>query len=268
MAKRKIHEFNFQKDGAHVALVDKAANLQEVLTLKAEDEVQVTLSMRNFLTKFFDMWCDDAEILAGVLGYEVSNENDKGTVVSYDDFIRSRIDSIQLLKSEVPETLPLSIATKVIELEKEFSDIIEAGKTPADINPEGEIEMEKAEISVEELEVLKAAAQQVEELQKSINDLKADKQALEAVAAEKAKNEMTEVVKGYSFVQDQEALVEFLLKSEGSDVVLLSLEKARDAINAAVTVEAGNAQDVVVEETTEKSAVVSSVENILKARKA
>jgi vacuolar-type H+-ATPase subunit I/STV1 len=34
-AKRKITEFNFEEDGAHVALVDKAANEQTVLVMKA-----------------------------------------------------------------------------------------------------------------------------------------------------------------------------------------------------------------------------------------
>lgn len=36
-AKRKILDFNFESEGAHVALVDKAANLQEVLVMKSLD---------------------------------------------------------------------------------------------------------------------------------------------------------------------------------------------------------------------------------------
>lgn len=39
-AKRKITNFNFESEGAHLAMVDKAANLQEVLVMKAVEPLE------------------------------------------------------------------------------------------------------------------------------------------------------------------------------------------------------------------------------------
>lgn len=39
-ATRRITKFNFESEGAHVALVDAAANLQEVLVMKSADPVK------------------------------------------------------------------------------------------------------------------------------------------------------------------------------------------------------------------------------------
>lgn len=43
-AKRRITKFNFEKEGAHLSLVDKAANLQEVLVMKALEQPEKNLS--------------------------------------------------------------------------------------------------------------------------------------------------------------------------------------------------------------------------------
>ena len=108
-AKRKIHKFDFSNDEAHVALVDKAANMQEVLVMKAaEPEVRITTSMRTFLEKFFNLWGDDSRILAGILGY--STEYDWEDEESYEDYIQSKVDQVVLLKGKtISDTLPESI---------------------------------------------------------------------------------------------------------------------------------------------------------------
>lgn len=249
-AKRRIHSFNFKDEGCHVALVDKAANLQEVLVMKAQEkEVTVTLSMREFLQKFFNMWSDEAAELAGILGYSTGYENQ---AVSVDEYINGKVEAVSLLKSEdtIPDTLPESIAYKVLELQKQFEENISntSKDSPSEeINVEkekGESVLDTTEISVEELEVLKSQAKQNEEIAAQLEELKVFKAMAEDLKKEKeerAKQEMTDVVKGYSFVPEEasEKLVAFLMKSEGAEVILDVLEKARDAISATVGEEAG-----------------------------
>lgn len=77
-AKRKLSDINFQKEGAHIALVHKnqggganghnysmlikATNSSEEF-LKKVQQIRVTMDLPEFLWRFFGMWEDDAELL-------------------------------------------------------------------------------------------------------------------------------------------------------------------------------------------------------------
>lgn len=89
-AKRRLSDINFEKDGSHLALVHKvqggAASGYSTLVMKATDkyseefikkasQVKVTLSLPDFLEKFFHVWGEDAELLATLFGYEPSEDN-------------------------------------------------------------------------------------------------------------------------------------------------------------------------------------------------
>ena len=112
IAKRKLSNFNFEAEGAHIALVHKdqggPANgvdyalitkaTKDITTKEVEKaaEVTVTLSMVDFLQKFFSMWYSDAQVLATVLGYEVESE-------TYDSnaWLEERVAGISIMKSLV-----------------------------------------------------------------------------------------------------------------------------------------------------------------------
>lgn len=89
-AKRKLTDINFEKEGSHLALVHKVqgggANGRTTLVMKATDkyspefiekasQVKVTLSLPDFLEKFFHVWGEDAELLATLFGYEPSEDS-------------------------------------------------------------------------------------------------------------------------------------------------------------------------------------------------
>lgn len=88
-AKRKLTDITFEHEGAHLALVHKAqggaANGYKTLVMKSVDnrspefiekasQVKVTLSLPDFLEKFFHVWGEDAELLATLFGYEPSED--------------------------------------------------------------------------------------------------------------------------------------------------------------------------------------------------
>lgn len=90
-AKRKLTNIDFQKEGSHLALVHKVqgggANNYTTLVMKATDkytpefiqkasQVKVTLSLPDFLEKFFHVWGEDADVLAAMFGYEPSEDNE------------------------------------------------------------------------------------------------------------------------------------------------------------------------------------------------
>ena len=89
-AKRKLTDINFEKEGSHLALVHKVqgggANGRTTLVMKATDkyspefiekasQVKVTLSLPDFLEKFFHVWGEDAEVLATLFGYVPSEDS-------------------------------------------------------------------------------------------------------------------------------------------------------------------------------------------------
>lgn len=88
-AKRRLSNINFEKEGSHLALVHKmqggSANGYKTLVMKSVDnrspefiekasQVKVTLSLPDFLEKFFHVWGEDAELLATMFGYEPSED--------------------------------------------------------------------------------------------------------------------------------------------------------------------------------------------------
>ena len=88
-AKRKLTDINFENEGSHLALVHKdqggAASGYKTLVMKSVDnrypefiekasQVKVTLSLPDFLEKFFHVWGEDAELLATLFGYEPSED--------------------------------------------------------------------------------------------------------------------------------------------------------------------------------------------------
>lgn len=110
-AKRRLKNFNFEAEGAHVALVGKhqggpangyttlitksTAGIPETFVEKA-DMVKVTMTIQEFLRRFFGLYYEDAEILARILGYDTENDSE---AESYEDYIQSKIDSVEIMKS-------------------------------------------------------------------------------------------------------------------------------------------------------------------------
>ena len=112
-AKRKLSDISFEKEGAHVALVSKEqggpANAHDyALVLKAANftdehiqkasKIRVTMDITEFLQKFFGVYYTDSYILAQALGFDTTSDDAEETN-SYEDYITSQVQSIEVLKS-------------------------------------------------------------------------------------------------------------------------------------------------------------------------
>lgn len=111
--KRKLSNIDFSREDAHIALTSKTINggpangADYALVMKAANQtesiekmqqVQVTLELPEFLRRFFNMYYEDAEVLAQLLGY-VEEEDESESEDSYDAYIKERINSFTILKS-------------------------------------------------------------------------------------------------------------------------------------------------------------------------
>jgi len=114
-AKRKLTDIDFSGETSHIALVHKeqggcASGANYKLALKNTNfsqefiekmqQIRVTLSVPDFLEKFFHLYGSDAEVLARMLGY-VPEENDEEEYDSnwYENYIQEKLDSFEILKS-------------------------------------------------------------------------------------------------------------------------------------------------------------------------
>jgi hypothetical protein len=115
--KTLIEDLSFDHDSSHVALVGPivggpANGSPEALMLKASEtftdeviekasKVQVTLPIEEFLTKFFNLYYDDAEVLARAMGYttQAMEYEADAESVQYTSYIDSKVQSIQIMKS-------------------------------------------------------------------------------------------------------------------------------------------------------------------------
>jgi hypothetical protein len=118
-AKRKLSDFNFDYEGAAVALVGPsvggAANGHTTLLTKSlkdvteeevskASEVQVTLNIVDFLTRFFNLWYEDAIVLAMIFGYETDafdSSSHMDYMDEYEENIKERASAFKVMKSVV-----------------------------------------------------------------------------------------------------------------------------------------------------------------------
>ena len=216
-AKRKLSNISFEHEGAHVALVGKAnggpAILHDyALVLKANkfseefvekmQQVRVTMELPDFLQKFFGMWSEDAKVLATMMGYEKPESDDEEKVQSYEDYIQSKMEAFEILKSahesdnltavlsELDEEQYLAMLKDQELIEKAFENEskLSASAEADDTSPASEVKEEEvsASINKENLEKSTMDENQKEMVEKATLDLLQKSFDEQKVALEKA----------------------------------------------------------------------------------
>jgi len=280
-AKRRLLKFNFEEEGAHVALVSKGANGVPLLIAKsvnnlpsvsdyvkvqkALEQITVTLSMEEFLRKFFDMWYDDAETLVKIMGMQTEHEywkEQNPEPMEDSSWLEEKVSKFQLMKSLHENTVSNVDADDFIEI-LALQETIE--KALLEHNPKGDplvetVNVEKAqyeqlEKNANEKEVAVAKAAQLENevatLQEELNVIKAAK---EASALEVVKAQLVGLV-----AEDQlEGVAKSLhaLGAEAAQPIIDSMTAAKTAVEKSTLFEeTSHADEVVVEKSAaEKSA--------------
>lgn len=147
-AKRIIKEFDFESEGASVHLVSKkqggAANGFKTLIMKSQatqelpdvednieikkklEQVTVTMSMEEFLRKFFDMYYYDAELLTAMLGFETEAEAsaESSEPFDYTSYLQEKVSSFEIMKSMHEGSLESFTASDYVTI-LEFQEKIE-----------------------------------------------------------------------------------------------------------------------------------------------
>ncbi len=240
-AKRKITEFDFTSEGAHVAIVDKAANLQEVLVMKSAKaseeeiskavEVNIKMPLLHYFTRFLDIDIDSAEKIAGLMGYTFEDLYEEDGMNGFQEMVENNLQALTISKSKESE-----------DFLKAYQDFKNKYLTKAtQSNEENTMTTENTQDLQIELEKAKA---QVADLQKAKEDLEKAKEEKEQL--EKAFSEVNDTVKVLKAAEEKRKEAEYLEKAKEHTAVVNDELPAEDFAKALRAVENVEGADVIV----------------------
>lgn len=245
-AKKRLKDVTFDHETAHLALCSKeqgAANNQEsAVLLKSKNfspeliakaqRVQVTMDLPEFLRKFFDMWYDDAEVLARMFGY-VPDETEYEPY----DWIEERLSAFEILKS-VHEAKDMSVAlaslsenqySMILDDQELFLKSMKEFESNSGVDNSAETKVEKVEpVGSKQKQVKKEKKVAQETIEKAAYDtlqaqmdaqkeeLQKARDALEAIQKEKAEILLKSRIDAVTAVVSDEAQVALIMKAAGA----------------------------------------------------
>lgn len=280
--KRRLTDIRFDHEGAHVAVVHRdqggPANGMTVLTIKAVNDipeevlekatqVSVTMDFEEFLVKWFNMYYEDAEVLAKLLGME--KEDQPSDMYDYQGehrrWIEEKVSAIQIMKSiyasqDVKKALnALSYKDSLAVLEAQ--ELLE--KAMSSVSSEGDnVSVKKAEMDSPSKTHTEETMEK-EMIQKALHEelvTKAVTEAVEVVKAEKAAQE--EVLKAVQAELEvfKAAQAEAVVKARKEALAGVLVEDAVEAMFKATEVLSQEAFETVVKSLVEKAAQLEESE--------
>ena len=264
--KRKLKGIDFSGENSHIALVSKnqggpanGANYHLVLKnvdnpspefIQKMQAIQVTMTIPDFLERFFMLWEEDVEFLSQLLGYVEPPEDEQAEAMDdYNKWIEERFQSFSIIKSlheakSLPEALSklteqdyLDVLTAQAEIEKVLKAL---DKEPKGSEADTSIKVEKTKVEApaskltnknKEKNMTQATPEMVEKaallaLEKSMSETKVELQkALDQVKA-------FEDEKKQAIVKSKTETIQAIIKDEKQSQVIikaaLALEKQED----------------------------------------
>lgn len=213
---------------------------------KALRQVQVTLSMEEFLQKFFGLYYSDSRVLAKILGYEIEGENEEA-VKEYTSYIDEKVQAIQLLKADSfnGEEDFLSLTSEQQEQVTALQVKFEKGLLS--VNTEGASGLQKATVNSdnanstngekenmsEMTKIIEDQNAKMAEMQKSLDAIVEENKALKQERAEEEKDALLRKADDLEFLGEGKAEFVAMLKSNDTDVILgvmAQMQKAQEAL--------------------------------------
>lgn len=274
-AKRKLSEISFDHEGAHLALCSKsqgaANNWNKALIMKGHNfspefiqkmqAIQVTMTIPDFLERFFMLWEEDVEFLSQLLGYVEPPEDEQAEAVDdYNKWIEERFQSFSIIKSlheakNLPDALSklteqdyLDVLTDQAVIEKALTEFTKGAKPEANTSAKN-VENTKVEASASKKKKEKQMTQETEMVEKAA--LTAIEKAMQETQVELQKAK--ELVKQYE-EEKKEAIVKS--KTDAVKAVVKDEKQAAVVVKAALALDSQEDFDALVEVFKSMNAVI------------
>lgn len=224
-ARKRLSNFNFEGEGSHVALVGKhqggPANGVTTLLTKATnaitDEqvdkatmVQVEMNIVDFLTTFFNLWYEDAVILAKIMGLDTEPEEQEESEDWWEKYINEQVSAVTLMKSLVMDKSEAEVhkaiaslkpeeLLKLLETQKKFEQALSSQEGVNVSNGTTSPSVEKSNNKGNEMSEFVTKAVHEEQISKAVEEAVAkavEEKEKEIVAKQVELDAALEVVKG------------------------------------------------------------------------
>lgn len=240
-AKRRLSNIDFNKEGAHIALCSKeqgaannynAALMFKGVTFSQEmiekmQQVRVTMELPDFLRKFFDLYYEDAEILAMFMGYvKPEKETDE---FDYQKYLEDKVNSFEIIKNlyetdSIPDTMSKVNENQYLQLlldqemlEKAFKKIEKARKESKSVNSDGD-----TSVASEVVKEVKPSDVNKQKGSESMTIVEKQVEMVEKSALDSAKSELEQAKEILKAAQDE------ILKFKQAEKERADKEKAKD----------------------------------------
>jgi len=248
--------------GLNKAILLKATGVritpESLELMKAAKEVRVEMSFEDFLSRFFSLWGEDAAVLAKLLGFESSIDEEMDEDDSWEERRKKRleekVEAVSILKALHTKekdffSLDLKEQKDVLAIQEKFEKGLQEievnkglseGTNPSDakvaLNKKGDVDdkdtkrvgEKMTEVNKDYQDLVKS----VESLQKALDAEKTAREALEKKEEQRIEKAFIEKAKEFPFVEDAEAFGK-ILKSLDEEValsILGILEKAKTSV--------------------------------------
>jgi hypothetical protein len=265
---RKLSDFDFEREGASVSLVGPsvggAANGRKTLVTKSThnidkehvekaSQVTVTMNIVDYLYRFFDLWYEDAVVLARIFGYDTTPDEVETNDNWYDNYIQEKVDAVSIMKSLVVDKSPDEVKKAVSELspqdylkviksqeifEQNFDKVKADIKKSSDKQTEGVTESNKDSISPNVDTIKNKEDLMSEFISKSAHDSKVKEEIEKALSPLKTKLEQAEeIIKQFETAKKeavakarQEKIATVEKDAEAAKELFTSLESVSDDV--------------------------------------
>lgn len=245
-AKRHLVDFDFEGEGSAVHLVSKkqggAANGHTVLIKKSNatdhlpdvedvniqkklEQIQVTMSMEEFLRKFFDMWYDEAELLTAMLGFQTEYEammESESEPMDHASYIAEKLSGFEIMKSmyensENKESVSaldfVTILETQMKIEKQLNEEM-MDKVSIEKSRLTALEAAEQELT-DKVEIVKSLEGKVAELTEQLDTIKkaqadAELESFKAKIKDLVEEEKVERIAKSLMSMDEEAAADFI----------------------------------------------------------
>lgn len=242
--KRKLKNISFEQDGAHIALCSKeqgvANKADYALVLRSKmfseefvqklQQVKVTLELPEFLRRFFDVYYEDAEVLARLMGYVEPEEDTEETEEDYwENYIQTKLQAFEIIKSAHEGDYTQVLAN--LEEEQYLSilqDQEKLEKAIAKYDLKKQEELAKAEAERKKPRVKKSTASKTAEVKPQIVDEVNKGGVITPVVKQNKEQSMTQ-----STTVEQTVEVEMVAKAE-LDVIQKAFKEQQEQLEKAL----------------------------------
>jgi hypothetical protein len=273
-AKRVLKKFDFSKEdhcvslvgpslgnaanGYAVPLILKASAPEETIEIKkALEQITVTLSMEDFLRKFFGMWSDDAELLTKLLGFETEYEAYKKAQAErgeeewdYSKYLEDKVSQFTVMKSMNEGTatnIAKSAFNDIVALQQSIEPALIEHFTTKEKQME-ELELAKSALSAKEAE-LATQVDLVKSLEAKVTELESQLAVVKAAEEQAKFDEFAAQLKGLvaddKFENVAKAMYE--MSKVNADVVAVQLDVLKSAKQAQAATATVVAQELTIE---------------------